>query len=81
MDTFKKFFRVETKYRFEVADLSAILTVLNVTLILIGIRWAPVLGIVNCVISLVVNVKNRLHLNLYVIQFSLIVLNIYFLTL
>lgn len=77
----KEFFGINEKYRFEIADLSAILTVLNVALILIGIYWAPLLGIANCFISLVVNVKNRLHLNLYVMQISLIVLNIYFLTL
>ncbi len=81
MDTFKNFFRIETKYRFEVADLSAILTVLNVALILIGIHWAPLLGIGNCIISLIVNIKERLHINMYVIQISLVVLNLYFLSL
>lgn len=77
----REFFKIEEKeYRFEIYDLTALITVLNVTFILMGIWWAPILGLVNCGICLVVNVINRVHINNYVTQIALIVLNIYFLT-
>lgn len=78
----KKFFSItEKEYRFEIWDLTSLITVLNVALILMGFWWAPILGIVNCVICLVMNVINRVHINNYITQVALIILNIYFLTL
>lgn len=78
----REFFRIEEKgYRFEVWDLTALITILNVTFVLMGFWWAPILGLVNCAICLVVNVINRVHINNYVTQIALVVLNIYFLTL
>lgn len=81
MNKIKKFFGIETEYTFEWADLSTLLTVLNVTLVLLGWYYAPFIGIVNCVINLIVNIKYRTHINLYIMQVALIILNIYFLTL
>lgn len=72
---------MKVKYKFEWADISALLTLLNVTLVLLGWYYAPIVGIVNCILNLILNVKYKSHLNLYLIQASLIVLNCYFLTL
>lgn len=78
----KKFFSIESnKYIFEWGDISTALTVLNVVLVLMGVYFAPIIGIFNCILSLVLNVKNNTHINMYVMQIALIVLNCYFLTL
>ena len=60
-------------------DLTALLTVLNVGLIVGGVWWAPVVGLINCGLSIGLNIKERTHLNLFIIQIALIVLNIFFL--
>lgn len=75
----KKFFSIETSYQFEIYDLTALITILNVSLIICGFRWAPLLGLTNCIIFLVFAIKNHLHLNTYVTQIALIILNIFFL--
>ena len=75
----KEFFSItEKKYVFEVADLTTIITILNVLFVVYGFAWAPWLGIVNCSVWLVLNVKARAHVNSYVTQIALIVLNVYF---
>jgi len=80
MQTIKKFFSItETKYQFEIFDILTILTVLNVTLILVGWTLAPTIGIINCIVSIIVNIKNRTHINIYIMQVALIILNVYFL--
>lgn len=77
----REFFTIEEKeYKFEIWDLTALITILNVAFILMGFWWAPILGLVNCAICLVMNVINKVHINNYVTQVALIVLNIYFLT-
>lgn len=82
MQTIKNFFRInENKYKFEIIDILSLLTVLNVALILAGWKLASMIGIINCIISIIINIKNRTHINTYVIQIALIILNIYFLTL
>lgn len=76
----KKFFGVEEdKYIFEWNDVTTVLTVLNVALVVMGYAWAPWVGIVNSSISLLLNVKYKTHINLYVMQIALIILNAYFL--
>lgn len=78
----KEFFGIEqNKYEFEIGDLTTLITILNVATILMGFWWAPFLGILNCCICLCLNIKNNVHINLYVTQVALIVLNIYFLNL
>lgn len=78
----KDFFNIkENNYRFEIYDLTALVTILNVTFVLMGFWWAPILGLVNCGICLLVNIKNNAHINSYITQIALIILNIYFLTL
>lgn len=78
----KKFFDIkEEEYRFEIWDLTALITIFNVAFILMGFWWAPILGLINCTICLIANVKNHAHINNYVTQIALIILNCYFLTL
>ena len=78
----RDFFNIkEDYYKFEIYDLTAILTILNVVFVLMGYWWAPIFGLVNCVICLTINVINKLHINAYLTQVALIILNIYFLTL
>ena len=76
----KKFFGIEEKqYVFEWGDISALLTVLNVFFIVMGIWWAPFFGLANCVLAIVGMIKTNAHLNAYIIQMALIILNIFFL--
>ena len=78
----KNFFGITTnRYEFEINDLVTLITVLNVCLVLLGVWWGPILGIANCCLGIVLNAINKAHLNLYIMQISLLVLNIYFLTL
>ena len=78
----KEFFSIkENSYKFEMTDLTTLVTILNVAFILMGFWWAPILGIVNCGICIVLNILNHAHISIYVTQIALIILNIYFLTL
>lgn len=78
----RDFFNIkEDYYRFEIYDLTAILTILNVVFVLMGYWWVPIFGLVNCAICLIMNVINKLHINTYLTQVALIILNVYFLTL
>ena len=76
----KKFFGIENeKYLFEWEDLTSLLTVLNVALVIAGFSWAPWIGIINSSLGILLNVKFKSHLNMYVMQIALIILNAYFL--
>lgn len=78
----KTFFGIESnQYIFEWSDVTTALTILNVTLVLMGFAWAPWIGIINCGLGLGLNVKFRTHINMYIMQIALVVLNFYFLTL
>ena len=77
----KDFFGIKEKYRFEINDLVALVTIANVVLIIMGFWWAPIIGLANCFVGIGLNIKNRVHINLYIMQVAFIVLNIYFLTL
>ena len=78
----KEFFSIkENSYKFEMADLTTLVTILNVAFILMGFWWAPILGIINCGICIVLNILNHVHINMYITQIALVVLNVYFLTL
>ena len=76
----KKFFSItENHYQFDIMDLITLLTILNVGFILLGYWFAPIFGIIACVISLGVSIKNNGYINNYVMQLALLVLNFYFL--
>lgn len=77
----RKFFNIETPYKFEWGDVSALITILNVALVLMGFWWAPMVGLAGCALNLALNVRGHAHINLYLIQIALVVLNVYFLTL
>ena len=77
----KKFFDIKESYKFEMMDMFTILTILNVAFILMGFWWAPIIGLVNCGINIINNIIHRYHINSYIMQIALIVLNLYFLTL
>ena len=76
----KKFFGIkENHYVFEWADFTTVLTIFNVLFIIMGFAWAPWFGVVNCVLGLILNVKYRSHINMYVMQMTLLILNLFFL--
>lgn len=78
----KEFFNITDKeYKFEMYDLTTLITVLNVAFIIMGFWWAPILGIANCVVFIILNIINKVHINSYITQIALIILNVYFLTL
>ena len=56
----RKFFGInENKYKFEIWDLTSLITVLNVTFIVMGMWWAPILGLVNCATCIILNIINH----------------------
>ena len=79
MKTVKDFFDIKRSYRFEIYDLTALVSFFNVALIILGFWWAPFLGLTNCVICILFAIKKHLHINTYITQVSLIILNLFFL--
>lgn len=75
----KNFFGITSRYRFEIYDVTALITLLNVCLVIAGFKFAPVFGIINGIICMILNVKGRAHINSYLTQLALIILNTYFL--
>lgn len=76
----KKFFGIEdNKIKIEWMDIATILTVINVTLIICGVWWAPIVGIVNAVANIIITIIRKGHINGYVMNVTLLILNIYFL--
>lgn len=75
----KDFFGIYGKFRLEWEDISTVLTILNVSFIIMGFWWAPILGIINCGLSVIINLGKQTHINFYIMQIALLVLNIYFL--
>lgn len=75
----KKFFGITEQFRIEIADVSALLTLVNVVLIICGVWFAPIFGLVNCGLSIVMSILTHGHVNGYIINLALIALNVYFL--
>lgn len=75
----KKFFGINENFRFEWDNLSALLTVMNVSLILMDFWVAPIFGLVNCAVNLFRLPQGQGHVNMYTMNLALIVLNLYFL--
>lgn len=71
---------MKDKITIEWNDISAILVALNVVLILCGWRYAPIFGLINNSVGLGLCIKDKTHFNLWIINISFIILNIYFLT-
>lgn len=81
MNKIKEFFNIETKYRFEMNDLRALIQVINVALIMrfgLCISW---FGLVLAVFGLVKDFTTDRHINSIVMHGAGVVLNLYFLSL
>lgn len=79
VNTMKEFFGItESSYQFSIFDVTALFTILNVACIMLGYWFAPLFGLINCGICLVINVKNKAMINSYITQVALIILNLYF---
>lgn len=77
----KKFFNIETAYKFEMNDLRAAIQVINVALIMIfglSVSW---FGLALAVFGLIKDFTTDRHINSIVMHLAGAVLNIYFLTL
>lgn len=77
----KKFFRIETAYRFEMNDLRAVIQVINVALIMVyglSIAW---FGLALAVFGIIKDFLTDRHINGIVMHTASAVLNIYFLSL
>ena len=81
MERIKKFFGINTAYKFEWNDLRAIITIINVVLIMIfglSIAW---FGLAVALLGLVRDFTKDRHINGILMHLSSVVLNIYFLLL
>lgn len=77
----KKFFKIETPYKFEYNDLRALITVINVILIMIfglSIAW---FGLAVALIGVIKDLKIDRHINGLVMHLASVALNVYFLIL
>ena len=77
----KEFFKIEEPYRFEYNDLRALITVINVILIMIfglSIAW---FGLTVAVIGVIKDLKVDRHINGLIMHLATVALNVYFLIL
>jgi uncharacterized BrkB/YihY/UPF0761 family membrane protein len=77
----KKFFKIETPYKFEYNDLRALITVINVVLIMIfglSIAW---FGLAVALIGIIKDLKIDRHINGLVMHLASVALNVYFIIL
>ena len=77
----KEFFKIETPYKFEYNDLRALITVINVVLIMIfglSIAW---FGLAIALIGVIKDLTVDRHINGLVMHLSTVALNVYFLIL
>lgn len=77
----KEFFRIEEPYKFEYNDLRALITVINVILIMIfglSIAW---FGLAVALIGVIKDLKVDRHINGLVMHLASVALNVYFLIL
>jgi hypothetical protein len=81
MENVKKFFNIETKYKFEMNDLRCIIQIINVILIMIfglSVSW---FGLAVAVCGLVKDFCTDRHINSILMHTATAVLNLYFLKL
>lgn len=79
MNKIKKFFNIETNYKFEMNDLRAVIQVINVTLIILfglSVSW---FGLALAVFGLIKDFTTDRHINSIVMHLAGAVLNINFL--
>ena len=81
MKAIKKFFNIETAYKFEMNDLRAVIQILNVALIMmfgLSVSW---FGLALAVFGLIKDFTTDRHINSILMHTASGILNIYFLTL
>ena len=81
MNKVKKFFNIETAYKFEMNDLRAVIQMLNVALIMmfgLSVSW---FGLALAIFGLIKDFTTDRHINSILMHTSGAILNIYFLTL
>ena len=81
MEKVKRFFGINSAYKFEWNDLRAIITIINVVLIMIfglSIAW---FGLAVAVVGLIRDFTNDRHLNGILMHLASVVLNLYFISL
>lgn len=81
MEMIKKFFSIETPFRFEWNDLRASIQVLNVILIMIFGLQVSWFGLALAIFGVCKDLSQRRHINEMVMHLSGVVLNVYFLSL
>lgn len=77
----KKFFGIDTAYKFEWNDLRAFITVINVILIMnfgLSIAW---FGLAIACLGIIKELTGNRHINCLVSYLATIALNVYFITL
>jgi len=74
----KKFFGIETKYQFEWDDPKAIISLLNVALIMIFGLKVSWFGLVIAIVSFIKSMTGNRHINGLLMYFANIVLNSWF---
>lgn len=77
----KDFFNITSSYKFEWNDLRAIITVINVTLIILFGLQVAWFGLAVTVFGMVKELTGNRHINCLVSYLATIVLNVYFITL
>lgn len=81
MTTIKKFFKIESSYKFEWNDLRAFIQVINVILIMrfgLTVSW---FGLAIASLGLVRDFTKDRHLNGILMHLSSVILNLYFISL
>ena len=81
MEMIKKFFSIETSFRFEWNDLRAFIQVINVILIMIFGLQVAWFGLAIAFFGVCKDLSQRRHINEMVMHLSSVVLNVYFLSL
>lgn len=67
------------KYEFDFSDITTLISVIAVILTICGFWWATIIFIINCIVCLVYTLLYIRRINLIILQFALLALNIYFL--
>lgn len=81
MSVIKKFFNIETTYKFEMNDIRAIIQIINVALIMmfgLKVSW---FGLALAIFGLIKDFTTDRHINSIAMHAAGMILNIYFLSL
>lgn len=80
MKTIKKFFGIETKYKFEMNDLRALLQLINVALIVFaGFQVGAIFGLCIATLGIIKDFTTDRHINGIAMHLASIILNVFIL--